>query len=49
MTARNKFLTLAAVIISIPIVYKVSPGTAFTMAAMLLIVLYVAWTEINRR
>ena len=49
MTARDKFLALAAVIVSIPIVYKASPFTAFTMTAMLLIVLYVAWTEINRR
>lgn len=49
MTARDKFLALATVIIAIPIVYKASPCTAFGMAAMLLIVLYVAWTEINRR
>ena len=49
MTARNKFLAVATVTVSICIVFKVSPCTAFTMAAMLLIVLYVAWTEIDRR
>ena len=49
MTARDKFLALAVVTLSVPIVYKASPFTAFVMAAMLLIVLYVAWTEINRR
>ena len=49
MTARDKFLALAAVIVSIPIVGKVAPGVAIMMAAMLLIVLYLAWTEINRR
>ena len=48
MTARNKFLALAAVTIAIPIVGKVAPGVAIMMAIGLLIVLYVAWTEINR-
>ncbi|GAF81081.1 unnamed protein product [marine sediment metagenome] len=49
MTARDKFLALATVAISIPIVYKVSPCTAFGMAAMLLAVIYLACNEINRR
>ena len=49
MTARDKFLALAAVIIAIPIVGKVTPGVAIMMTAMLLIVLYAAWTEINRQ
>ena len=49
MTARDKFMALAAVAISIPIVGKVAPGVAIMMAIGLLIVLYVAWTEINRR
>ena len=49
MMARDKFLALAAVAIAIPIVGKVAPGVAIMMAAMLLIVLYVAWTEIDRQ
>ena len=49
MTARNKFMAVAVVIISIPIVYKASPCGAFVMAAMLFIVLHLAWKEINRR
>ena len=48
MTARDKFLALATVAIAIPIVGKVAPGVAIMMAIGLLIVLYVAWTEINR-
>ncbi len=49
MTARDKVLAVAVVIISVPFVYRASPCGAFIMAAMLLTVLYVAWTEINRR
>ena len=49
MTSHNKFMGLAAVIIAIPIVGKVAPDVAITMAVGLLIVLYLAWTEINRR
>ena len=49
MTARDKFLALATVIIAIPIVGKVAPGVAIMMAIGLLTVLYLAWKEMNRR
>ena len=49
MTARDKFMAVAVVIISIPIVYKASPCTAFAMAAMLVTALYLAWKEISRQ
>jgi hypothetical protein len=47
MTARDKFLAVAVVVVSIPIVYRVSVCGAILMAAMLLIVLYIAWKELD--
>ena len=48
MTARDKFLALAAVIIAIPIVGKVAPDVAIMMAIGLLVLMYAAWKQIGR-
>ena len=49
MTARDKFLALAVVIIAIPIVHKASPGAALIMTTIVIVVLCSACTEIKRR
>ena len=48
MTARDKFLAVAAVAVAIPIVSKVAPAVAIMMAIGLLLVLYAAWREVDR-
>ncbi len=47
MTDRQKFLAVAAAAISAAVVYKVSPCGATLMVAMLLIVIYLAWKQLD--
>jgi hypothetical protein len=49
MTARQSFLGLAAVVISIFIVARVDPDTAGIMTIILFAVLYAAWKQLDRR
>lgn len=49
MTARIKFLAIAAAAVAIPIVGKVASETAILMTIALVVLIYVAWNEINRR
>jgi hypothetical protein len=48
MNVRSRFLATAAVGLSIPLIYKVAPGTAIVMTIALLALAYVAWKHVNR-
>ncbi len=49
MTARNKFLGVAAIVLSIAIIHPVSPSTAIAEAIILFVVLGTVARHISRR
>jgi len=49
MTAGSKFLVVLAILISLPIVYRVAPGTAILVGIGLLVAAYVAVNSDRRR
>ena len=49
MNAGNKFLVLAAVLVSLPIIFRVAPGTAILIGIGLLVAAYVVVNGDRRR